>query len=127
MRHWKTATRYLFGVLFIIAGVNHFRNPDGFVRVMPPYLPWHLELVYLSGAAEIGLGAMLLFRRWMAVAGWGLIALLVAVFPANIQMALHPEVYPSAPVWVLWTRLPLQFLLIAWAWWYTRPDPAPRR
>jgi uncharacterized membrane protein len=67
--------------LFIDAGANHFLNTPFYVSIMPPYLPWHLALVYLSGVAEMGLGALLLFEQWSVLAGWGLIALLIAVFP----------------------------------------------
>ena len=116
----KTLTRFLLGALFILAGLNHFRSPGFYVGIMPPYLPWHLELVYISGVAEIVLGAMLLFRRWTVMAGWGLIALLIAIFPANLHMAMHPELYPSIPAIALWLRLPVQGLLFAWAYWYTR-------
>ena len=116
----KALTRYLFGGFFVLAGANHFINPDFYVGIMPPYLPWHRELVALSGVAEIALGALLLFRRWAVLAGWGLIALLVAVFPANIHMTMHPELYPSLSPVALWLRLPVQALLIAWAYWYTR-------
>lgn len=120
MPGFKTHTRYLLGVLFIIAGANHFINTGFYVSIMPPYLPWHLELVYLSGVAEAGLGALLLFRRWAKLATWALIALMVAVFPANLHMAMNTELYPSLSVWGLWLRLPLQGVLIAWAYWYTR-------
>jgi uncharacterized membrane protein len=116
----KTALRWLFGLVFILAGLNHFRDPAFYVNIMPPYLPWHGELVAISGVAEVVLGVMMLFRRWAALAGWGLIALLVAVFPANLHMAMHPELYPSIPPVVLWLRLPLQGVLIAWAYFYTR-------
>jgi uncharacterized membrane protein len=116
----KTWSRYLFGVLFIAAGLNHFVNPTFYLAMMPPYLPWHSELVAISGVAEAALGVLLLFRRWAVWAAWGLIALLVAIFPANVHMALHPELYPSiSPLW-LWLRLPLQPILIAWAWFFTR-------
>ncbi|MSO49355.1 MAG: DoxX family protein [Acidobacteria bacterium] len=118
----KLWSRYLLGVLFIAAGVNHFVGPAFYVAMMPAYLPWHAELVFISGVAEAALGGLLLFRRWAVWAGWGLIALLVAVFPANVQMALHPDFYPSLSTTVLWLRLPLQAVFIAWAWWYTRPE-----
>ena len=78
----KSATRYIFGAAFALAGINHFVNPDFYVRMMPPYLPWHLALVYLSGIAEVVLGGMLLVRRWSALAAWGLVTPLVAIFPA---------------------------------------------
>ena len=119
---FQTLTRYLLGVLFIIAGINHFVRTAFYVSIMPPYLPWHLELVYISGVAEAGLGAMVLIRRWAVGAGWGLIALMVAVFPANLHMAIHPDLYPSFSKLGLWLRLPLQGLLLAWAYWYTRVD-----
>ena len=122
----KTPLRWLFGILFILAGLNHFRSPDFYVNIMPPYLPWHRELVAISGVAEIALGALLLFRRWAVLAGWGLIALLVAVFPANLHMAMHPDLYPSLAPAALWMRLPLQGLLIAWAYSYTRTAPLRR-
>jgi uncharacterized membrane protein len=116
----KTWSRYLFGVLVIAAGLNHFVNPTFYLAMMPPYLPWHSELVAISGVAEAALGVLLLFRRWAVWAAWGLIALLVAIFPANVHMALHPELYPSISPIMLWLRLPLQPILIAWAWFYTR-------
>lgn len=116
----KTVSRFVFGSSFVAAGLNHFRNPGFYVGIMPPYLPWPLELVYLSGVAEIVLGAMLLCPKWTAVAAWGLIALLIAVFPANVHMAMHPDAYPAISATALWVRLPLQGLLMAWAYWYTR-------
>ena len=119
MRHVKTILRYVFGVFFVLAGVNHFAKTQFYVSIVPPYLPWPLALVYVSGVAEVVLGAALLRERWSPLAAWGLIALLVAVFPANVHMALHPESYPWAPPAGLWLRLPLQGVLIAWAYWYT--------
>lgn len=115
----KTLSLWLIAAIFVGAGVLHFVRPRPFVAIVPPFLPNALALVYLSGAAEIlgGLGVLApAFRVW---AGWGLIALLVAVFPANIYMALAPAKFGIAPVW-LWLRLPLQFVLIAWVWWATR-------
>jgi len=120
MTQFKTVTSYIFGTFFIVAGISHFLQSSFFVNIVPAYLPWPRALVYLSGIAEIGLGGLLFFRRWKGMAGWGLIALLIAVFPANLHMALHPTQYPSLPPIALWVRLPLQGVLIAWAYWYTR-------
>ena len=89
---------------------------------MPTYLPWHYALVIISGIAEVVLGIGLLIPQTSNFAAWGLIALLIAIFPANIHMATHPELYPDIPVVALWIRLPVQFLLILWAFWYTGPD-----
>ena len=116
--------RYLLGGLLLVAGANHFRDPAFYVSIMPSYLPWHLALVYASGAAEMALGAMLLFRPLAKIAAWGAIALFVAVFPANMQMALHPELYPQFSPLSLWLRLPPQGVLLGWAYWLTRPGRA---
>ena len=122
MNRARRLARTLFGAGFILAGLNHFLMTSFYVSIVPPYLPWPLALVILSGLAEIGLGALLLFRRWAPLAAWGLIALLIAVFPANLHMALHPELYPWAPAAALWLRLPLQGVFVAWAYWHTRPE-----
>jgi uncharacterized membrane protein len=119
----KTAALYLLALSFVAAGVYHFVNPGFYVRIMPPYLPWHYELVLVSGAFEIAGGLGLLVPRLRVAAAWGLIALLVAVFPANVHMALHPELFPEAPPAVWWARLPLQGVLVAWAYWFTRRSP----
>jgi uncharacterized membrane protein len=119
MRKFKLVMKWLFGVFFVLAGINHFVSPDFYVRIMPPYLPWHLELVYVSGVFESLLGALLLIPRWSGFAAWGLIALLIAVFPANLHMALNANLYPEMSSVLLWLRLPVQGLLIAWAYWFT--------
>ena len=87
---------------------------------MPPYIPNPVEMVMISGVAEIFLGLLLLFSQTQKIAAWGIILLLIAVFPANIYMAQHPELFPIVPRWGLYIRLPLQFLMIAWAYYYTR-------
>jgi uncharacterized membrane protein len=117
----KPIGKWLLAVLFVAAGVCHFALPDFFVRIMPPYLPWQRELVLISGAFEILGGVGLLVPPLRAAAAWGLIALLVAVFPANVHMALHPDEFPQIPPAALWARLPLQAVLIAWAYLHTRP------
>jgi len=121
MAKLRTAGRVIFAVFFLAAGINHFLNPEFYLKIMPPYLPWHLALVLISGAAEFVLGAGLLFSKTQKLAAWGLIALLIAVFPANLHMAMHPELYPDIPIVALWLRLPLQAVLILWAFVYTRP------
>ena len=116
--------KWLLGLLFVAGGVNHFVSADKYVAIMPPYLPGPLTLVYLSGVAEAALGLLLLVPKFARIAAWGLIALLVAVFPANLHMALHPELFPQFPALALWIRLPLQGVLIAWAYRFTRRGPA---
>ncbi len=122
-RRGRRIALILLSIAFVAAGASHFLNPDFYVAIMPPYLPAHRELVYLSGLFEIlgGLGVLLPHTR--SAAGWGLILLLVAVFPANLHMAMHPEPFiaQGMPRWSLYARLPLQLVLIAWVYWATRP------
>ena len=106
---------YVMAAFYVVAGANHFLEPAMYLRMMPTYLPWHSATVYVSGVAEIILGLAVLVPAWRRIAGWGLIALLVAVFPANVHMALNPEAFAEFPPWVLWARLPLQIALVWWA------------
>ena len=121
MRKLKLIFQYLLAVFFVLAGFNHFISPAFYLKMMPPYLPWHLLLVYLSGVFEIALGILLLLPKCTHIAAWGLVALLIAVFPANIHMAVHHDLFPEYRVMTLWLRLPLQLVMIAWAYWYTLP------
>jgi uncharacterized membrane protein len=121
----KRVLLWVMGIFYVTAGVNHFANADFYLPMMPPYLPAHLALVYLSGVAEIVLGIAVLIPRFRPLAAWGLIALLIAIFPANLHMALYDVPVGGRTqglgIWN-WVRLPLQGVLIAWAYWYTRPD-----
>ena len=119
--------RVLMAGLYIAAGVGHFVVTRAYVRIMPDYCPAHRELVLLSGAAEIAGGLGLLVPPTRRTAAWGIILLLIAVFPANLWMVQHPERYPNVPLWISWLRLPLQLALIAWAWQYTKPEATPAR
>jgi uncharacterized membrane protein len=118
----KRILKHLLGLFFVTAGLNHFISPGFYLKIMPPYLPGHLFLVYLSGFFEMALGLLVLFPKFTRLSAWGLIALLIAVFPANIHMSTNPELYPEYNPAVLWFRLPLQVVLIAWAYWYTESD-----
>lgn len=122
MRTLKIILKYLLCAFFILAGLNHFINPAFYLKAMPPYLPWHLFLVCFSGFFEFALGVLLLVPACTRIAAWGLIALLIAVFPANIHMAINPELYTDINPIALWLRLPLQAVFIAWAYWFTRSD-----
>ena len=108
---------YLMAVLYLAAGINHFINPKFYKRIIPP-LFGNKDLVnFLSGGAEIILAVLLLtpLQTWAA---WGLIALLIAVFPANVYHVMLKGAGMRIPVWALWVRLPIQFILIWWAWQY---------
>lgn len=115
----KAVNRVLIGVIFILAGINHFLRPQFYAAIMPPYLPQPRFLVWLSGVAEVIGGLLALFGRTRRLARWSLVTTLVGVFPANLHMALHPEQYAMLPSWLLWLRLPLQGGLIWWVWWAT--------
>ena len=110
-------------VFYIAAGGLHFIKPAPYLRIMPPYIPWHATMVRISGACEILGGLGLLAPATRRAAAWGLVALLIAVFPANIYMALDPAEAGAAGVAPVlrWGRLPLQGLLIWWLLWSTRP------
>ena len=128
MARLKQVLLWLMGAFYLAAGIMHFVNAPFFIRIVPDYLPWHAALVYVSGVCEIALGALVLLPATRTVAAWGIIALLIAVFPANVNMLVHGipmREGEAANMLALWVRLPLQGVLIAWAWSYTRP--APRR
>jgi uncharacterized membrane protein len=113
----------VMGVFYVFAGSMHFLRPDAYLPMMPPYLPWPAQLVFVSGIAEVLCGLGVLFPPTRKLAAWGTIALLVAVFPANVHVALHdvPLFGAKEGAGALnWVRLPFQAVLIAWAWWYTR-------
>ena len=113
----------LFGLamFFIFFGIDHLINPEFYLSIMPPAFPLHKEAVYISGFFEILGGLGVLISRFRKIAGWGLIALLVAVYPANIYMALTPEAFPNISIELLYFRLALQFLFFYWAYVVTLP------
>ena len=118
----KQILLWIMAAFYVFAGVMHFVRPDVYMPMMPPYLPWHRGLILLSGAAEVLLGIAVLNARLRPLAAWGIILLLIAVFPANIHIALNNVPLFGNPVgagiWN-WVRLPLQAVLALWAWWYT--------
>ena len=123
----KQISKYLLAAALILGGINHFVMPAFYLRIMPPYLPAPLFLIYLSGFLETGFGIALLIPKYSRRAAWGIILLLIAVFPANIYMAMNPQLFPDINPLLLYLRLPLQFVLIAWAFWHTRDKSAPAK
>ena len=119
----RTVLRWLLTVFMVVAGANHFIAPAAYVAMMPSVLPAPAALVSISGVAEILGGLGLILPATRRLAGWGLIALFVAIFPANINMAVHhlPLGGREIPTWALWARLPLQAVLAVWAYWCSRP------
>ena len=124
MKLVKSVALYLSVIGYIYVGLLHFIQPDFFLKIMPPYLPYHLPLVYASGFIEIILGFCLFFKKLRFFAGWGLILLLIAVYPANIYLAFNetPQIALGiSPFMASWVRLPLQFVFIGLAYWFTKP------
>ena len=115
----RTISKYVLAFFMLVAGTMHFVNPDFFLKIMPPYLPLHSELVMLSGLCEVLLGILLLVPGSSRLAAWGIVALLIAVFPANVYLYQHQEIMP-APSFVHFLRLPFQGVLVLWAFWHTR-------
>jgi uncharacterized membrane protein len=120
MRSIKLLLKYLLAIGFTTAGVNHFVNPDFYMKIMPPVLPAPLLLIRLSGFFQIVFGVALLIPKYTRLAAWGIVALLLAVFPANVYMAMNAELFSEYSRNLLYLRLPLQFVFIAWAFYYTR-------
>jgi uncharacterized membrane protein len=121
----KRILLWVMAVAYMAAGFNHLMNPQFYLAIMPPQLPSPEWLNVLSGLAEIVLGVFVLEPRVRALAAWGIIALLIAVFPANVYVVVEnvgsegPGTGAGAANWI---RLPFQGVFILWAWWYTRPD-----
>ena len=118
----RTVLHWLLTVFMVVAGANHFVAPAAYIAMMPSALPTPAALVYVSGVAEILGGLGLILPPTRRLAGWGLIALFVAIFPANINMAVHHLSLGGreVPAWALWARLPLQAVLVVWAYWCSR-------
>ena len=124
----KRAFRMILAISMVGVGVLHFVRPSGFVKIVPSFLPAPLLLVHVSGFFEIAGGVGILVRRVHRAAALGLVALYVAVFPANINMAVN-DLQPDQghiPTSLLWLRLPFQVLFIAWAYWLSRSPTDPR-
>jgi uncharacterized membrane protein len=121
-----TRSQRVLAAFFTLAGTMHFVIPRSYEAIMPPYVPRHREAVAVSGVAEIAGGLAVIPARTRPYAGPWLVAVLAAVFPANVHMALHPDRIEGldakrVPRWALWARLPLQPLIMLWAWRATRP------
>lgn len=114
----RAVFRFALALLFVVAGAAHFLAPKNYLAIMPPAIPWPRAMVALSGLAEIAGGVGICLPRTRRAAGWGLIALLVAVFPANvyaISTGMKISGY-TVPAWMLWARLPFQFVFIYWVY-----------
>lgn len=112
----------MMSLIYIIAGTNHFIHPLFYKKIMPPFIPWHMAVIYVSGITEILLGILLIPVLTRRVAAWGIIILLVAIFPANINMMLNYLNEKNPSLWITLLRLPLQFVLIWWAYIFTKRE-----
>ena len=116
----KTISLYIMVILYVAAGIYHFVNPRMYQKIMPTYLPYHMFLIYISGVFEILFALLLIPESTRPMAAWLIIALLIFIFPANIQMAVNFWQKQRPNVWIALARLPLQLILIWWAWIYTK-------
>lgn len=129
LKNKKEILRIFLAIPLIIVGITHFTEPEQFAKIVPPQLPYPFELVYISGFFEILGGIGLLIPLVSVAAAWGIVALFIAVFPANINQAINSIAIEGIPDYPLlyWLRLPFQAVLIAWALWYTKTSPnSPR-
>ena len=110
----------VMGVFYISIGISHFTSPIWYVQIVPPFLPYKLELVYISGLFEILFGGMLFFKKTRFLAGWGLILLLIAVYPANIYLAQTNGAAMNTTPLIAWGRLPVQFIFVGLAYWHSK-------
>lgn len=117
----KQLLLYAMAIAYCLAGINHFINPGFYFKIMPSFLPYKLPLIYVSGFFEVMLGVLLLFTKTRRLAAWGLIVLLIAIFPANLQMAYTFWKENNPYLWVALARLPLQLVFIYWAYIFTKP------
>ena len=107
-------------IFYILVGISHFTSPIWYVQIVPPSLPYKLELVYVSGLFEILFGGMLFFKKTRFLAGWGLILLLIAVYPANIYLAKTNGAAMNTTPLVAWGRLPVQFIFVGLAYLHSK-------
>lgn len=111
---------YLMSIIYSIAGIMHFIRPKMYMRILPRYLPQHKLLVIISGLAEISIGVALCFTATKNLAIYAIIAMLISFLPAHFHMLLNKKAAMGIPKWVLIARIPFQFLLLFWAYWYLR-------
>ena len=120
MKYFKLSTLWLMSFFYVFTGISHFTSPYWFLQIVPPYLSFKLELVYISGFFEILFGLLLLMKRTRYYAAWGLILLLIAVYPANIYLAQTKGAAMDTTQLIAWGRLPFQFVFIGLAYWHSK-------
>ena len=116
----KVISVYVMGIFYIIVGIKHFQDPNWFVQIVPPILPYKYELVYISGFFEVLLGILLMIPKFQSIAAKGLMALLICVYPANIYLAQTNGVALGISPLIAWGRLPFQFVFIGLAYWHLK-------
>ena len=123
MKKIKNISIIIMSFFYIYVGIQHFIDPSWFVHIMPPYLPFHYEAVYISGFFEIIFGILILVPKTRYVASWGLILLLISVYPANIYLAFNEAPQQAIGIsqfFASWIRLPIQFIFIGLAYWHSK-------
>ena len=120
MHYFKTITILVMASFYILVGIDHFLRPEWYVQIIPPILPYKFALVYISGIFEIFFGGLLLIPSMRYIAGWGLILLLIAVYPANLYLASTNGAAMGTTPLIAWGRLPFQFVFIGLAYWHSK-------
>jgi uncharacterized membrane protein len=122
MQTFKTISLVVLIIAYMLAGVNHFRNPGGYLKIIPPYLPYPQVLNLLAGFFEIAFAVLMIFPATRPLAAWGIILMLIAFMPAHIYMIQNAPMKMGrllvTPL-LAWIRIPFQVLFVMWAWWYT--------
>ena len=116
----KPLSIYVMGLFYLSVGYKHFQDPEWFIQIVPPILPFKLTLVYISGIFEIFLGILLMVPAFQSIAARGLIILLICVYPANIYLALTSGAAMNTSPEIAWGRLPLQFVFLGLAYWHSK-------
>lgn len=120
MRFAKNLSLIIFVIFYVASGLNHFLNPQFYLRLMPSYIPFPTEIIYLSGVIEIVLGVGAGIPRFRARSAWAVIFMLISFMPVHIHMLIHPDLYPDVPEVGLWLRIVIQGVLIWWAYCYAK-------
>lgn len=115
----KRISLYVMSTLYFLAGINHFIHPDFYIHIMPHWIPYHPEMIAISGVFEILFSLMLLFPKTRNLGAWGIILMLLVFFAVHIQMLVDWNMETSPPKWVLILRIPIQFVLLWWAYGFT--------
>ncbi len=116
----RTYSRFVMSIFYIIVGTFHFLIPNTYIKIIPSYIPYHYELVIISGLVEVILGILLIYKRWVKQVSWGIILLLTTIIPINIYIQQSEINLETNIPWITWGRIPLLLFLMLWAFYHSR-------